>query len=95
MVLLWKEDFPMASMISPQNEQLLNEAVSSGRFKDQQQALAEALRLLREQTCNNDPEQSLSADEWIASFRKWSRKSRQGNPNMDDSRESIYGDRGA
>lgn len=81
--------------ISPQNEQLLNEAVSSGLFKDQQEALAEALRLLREQTCNGGPQPSLSTDEWISSFRMWSRKPRQGNPCMDDSRESIYGDRGA
>jgi len=84
----------MATIISPQNEQLLNQVVSSGRFKDQQEALAEALRLLREQTANGGPEQSLSTEEWIASFRKWNRKSRQGNPYLDDSRQSIYGDRG-
>lgn len=84
----------MATVISPQNEQLLNQMVASGHFKDPQEALSEALKLLDQQTCNGGLDQSLSLDEWIASFRKWSRKSRQGNPYMDDSRESIYGDRG-
>lgn len=84
----------MATIISPQNQELLEQVVSSGRFKDQEEALSVALQLLREQTRNGSPESSLSPDEWMATFRKWSRKSRQGNPQMDDSRESIYGDRG-
>lgn len=85
----------MATVISSENEQLLNQVVSSGRFKDQQEALTEALRLLCEHGANGDPEPSVSVDEWIPSFRAWSRKSRRGNPQMDDSRESIYDDRGA
>lgn len=84
----------MATVISPQDEQLLEQIVSSGRFSDQQEALSEAIRLLGEQSVNGPPSQTLSADEWLSSFRAWSRKSRKGNPNLDDSRESIYDDRG-
>jgi Arc/MetJ-type ribon-helix-helix transcriptional regulator len=87
--LPWK-GFSMATIISPENEQLLNQVVSAGHYKDQQEALSEALSLLRDQYVNGDPEQSVATDEWIASFRSWSRKSRRGNPHMDDSRESIY-----
>lgn len=84
----------MATIISPQDEKLLEEVVSSGLFTDQQAALSEAMRLLREHSTKDHHHQfSLSDDEWIASFREWSRRPRKGNPHMDDSRESIYGDR--
>ena len=36
----------------------------------------------------------LPPDEWLAAFRQWARKDRRHNPNVDDSRESIYADRG-
>jgi hypothetical protein len=85
----------MATIISTQNEQLLNEVVSSGRFNDPQEALTEALKLLSEHGANGDPGQPLATDEWISSFRAWSRKPRRGNPHIDDSRESIYDDCGA
>lgn len=85
----------MATIISSQNEQLRNQVVSSGRFQNQDEALTEAVRMLYEQTLNGSSEQLFSTDEWITSFRAWSRKHRKGNPHMDDSRESVYDDRGA
>lgn len=85
----------MATMISPQNEQLLNEAISSGRYKNQEEALAEALRLLREQTANGSAEPTiLPPNSWVEEFDRVTASRRGGNPRMDDSRESIYGDRG-
>jgi Arc/MetJ-type ribon-helix-helix transcriptional regulator len=85
----------MATTISSQTEQLLNQVVSTGRFQNQDEALTEAVRMLYEQTLNGGSESLLSSPEWINSFRAWSRKHRKGNPHMDDSRESIYDDRGA
>jgi hypothetical protein len=85
----------MATIISPQDEKLLEEVVSSGLFTDQQAALSEAMRLLREHSTKDHHQFSLSDDEWIASFREWSRRPRKGNPHMDDSRDSIYGATGS
>lgn len=85
----------MATIISPQDEKLLEEVVSSGLFTDQQEALSEAIRLLREHSTNGDLQPSFSVDEWITSFREWSRRPRKGNPHMDDSRDSIYGANGS
>jgi Arc/MetJ-type ribon-helix-helix transcriptional regulator len=85
----------MATMISQQDEQLLEQVVSTGRFKDQEEALSAALRLLREQTSNGSFEPSiLPPDRWVEEFDRITASRRGGNPHMDDSRESIYGDRG-
>ena len=44
----------MAMSISPENEKLLNDVVASGQFKTQDDALAEALRLLRHNNNGTD-----------------------------------------
>jgi Arc/MetJ-type ribon-helix-helix transcriptional regulator len=86
----------MATTISLQNEQLLNQVVASGRFQNQDEALSEALRLLYEQTRQNGSEQSLLPPEkWIKEFDRITASRHSGNPLMDDSRESIYDDHGA
>jgi Arc/MetJ-type ribon-helix-helix transcriptional regulator len=85
----------MATIISSQNEQLLNQVVSSGHFQNQDEALTEALHLLYEKTRQNGSEQSLLPPEkWIEEFDRITASRQGGNPQMDDSRESIYGDRG-
>lgn len=85
----------MATIISTQNEQLLNQVVSTGRFRNQDEALTEAVRMLYEQTLNGGAEQSLlSPEKWIEEFDRITASRRGGNPRIDDSRESIYGDRG-
>ena len=86
----------MSMSISPENQRLLSDAVATGQFKSEDEALAEALRLLHDQSANGTSEdvQLLPPDKWVEEFHKWSRKPRAGNPNMDDSRESIYEGRG-
>ena len=90
----------MTVSISQSDEQLLRHAVASGQFNSEAEALREALRLLTEQAENGQPQKNIHADpdgqqiacpqKWIESFNAWVDKSRTGNPNMDDSRESIY-----
>ena len=46
------------------------------------------------ESCYTEESSNLPTEQWIASFREWTRKQRPGNPRMDDSRESFYGDRG-
>ncbi len=85
----------MATIISPQNEQLLKQVISSGCFQDQEEALSEALRLLCEQTANGSVEPPiLPPDKWVEEFDHITSSRQGGNSRMDDSRESIYGDRG-
>jgi len=36
---------------------------------------------------------TLSTEEWLAKFDAWIASLKPGNPNLDDSRESIYPDR--
>lgn len=86
----------MATCISPENQYLLNDLVAGGEFSSAEEALAAAIRLLRDQTRNGSfsPKGILPPDQWIEEFNRITESRRGGNPCMDDSRESIYGDRG-
>ena len=59
----------MNTNLSDQNERILEEAVSSGQFKDTQEALAEAVRLLGEQTADQKGVM-LPAGVWRERFRR-------------------------
>ena len=77
--------------ISSQDEQLLRDVVATGRFKSEADAINQALRLLLEQSAGVHDELSVvSQEQWLESFRNWSRRQRNGNPDLDDSRGSIY-----
>ena len=84
----------MAMSISPENERLLNDVVASGRFKNPDEAMTEALRLLKD----NGTEKNTSVqsqDEW----RKKLEKHLSSIPKttakfLDDSRDTIYKGRG-
>lgn len=82
------------SMISPENARRLSELVSTGKFKTQDEALAEALRLLNE---TGSPENGtlLSGDKWREKLREHLNATpTSGAPSVDDSRESINEGRG-
>lgn len=85
----------MAMSITPENERVLADAVKSGRFNTQEEALAEALRLLSASSNGssicNDP---LPPDDWVREFDQITQSRTVSVPDVDDSRESIYGDRG-
>ena len=83
----------MSSSISPENQKLLREVVASGPFKSEDEALSEALRLLRDKTPNGSVE-TVPDEDWTKLFRNWTQKGRVGNSQLDDSRESIYEGRG-
>jgi hypothetical protein len=76
--------------ISPETEILLREYVAATGKQPEQLAL-EALqdRLASEETSGR----SLPADEWLRQFDAWVGTLTSHNPNVDDSRESIYPDR--
>ena len=86
----------MAMSFSPENEKLLSDVVASGKFETRDDAIAEALHLLRTHTKNETSEKCdiLPPDEWLKEFDRITESRKCGNPKMDDSRESIYGDRG-
>jgi Arc/MetJ-type ribon-helix-helix transcriptional regulator len=81
--------------VSPQNEELLRQLVSTGRFQSEDQALAVALQMLHDHSASETTETKiLPPDKWLAEFDRITASRRGGNPHMDDRRESIYGDRG-
>jgi hypothetical protein len=103
-----KHDFPRAwsrgkieekesamTSLSPQNEQLLRDLLATGRYRSEEEAVTAALRALKDD--ESPPSVTggiLPPQEWIKEFDRITASRRGGNPNMDDSRESIYGDRG-
>ncbi|MCO6046856.1 hypothetical protein NG895_23400 [Aeoliella sp. ICT_H6.2] len=80
--------------LSPQNEELLRKLVATGRFQSEDAALGEAIRLLVEQSEDTAASGVLPPMEWVKEFDRITASRTAGNPHMDDSRESIYGDRG-
>jgi Arc/MetJ-type ribon-helix-helix transcriptional regulator len=84
----------MTVNISAQNEIILENAVNSGRFKDKQEAVSEAIRLLAEKT-NEEIGESLIGTAWQERLHRHL-KSTPGTSaaTVDDSRESIYEGRG-
>lgn len=80
--------------LSPQNEELLRKLVATGRFQSEDDALDEAIRLLVEQAEDTATSGVLPPAEWVKEFDRITATRTGGNPHMDDSRESIYGDRG-
>ena len=85
----------MSTDISAENEAFLREAIKNGRFESKQQALDEGIRLLRKQAQGDEENgaKMLSLDEWVAEYDAWVKRHKPRNPNMDDSRDSIYPDR--
>lgn len=88
--------------ISSHNEELLRQLVAQGRFSTEHEALAAAIRLLQEQSAIHDAAncqnlvagaRALPPDKWLEQFYHWTRRTRKGNPHLDDSRDTIYGDR--
>jgi Arc/MetJ-type ribon-helix-helix transcriptional regulator len=85
----------MATEISIENERFLEESVKNGRFENRQQALDEAVRLLREETEEQVSHSLLPPpDVWAEHFTAWAQSHRPRNPNLDDGRETIYKGRG-
>jgi Arc/MetJ-type ribon-helix-helix transcriptional regulator len=83
----------MSISISDKHERVLEEAVSTGQFKNKTEALAEAIRLLSEKTGENCI--TLTTDTWRYRFKQHLANTPVAAANfVDDSRESIYEGRG-
>jgi Arc/MetJ-type ribon-helix-helix transcriptional regulator len=84
----------MTISISDLNEQILEKAVNSGRFKDKEEAVSEAIRLLAEKT-NEEIGESLIGTAWQERLhRHLDGTPKTSATTVDDSRESIYEGRG-
>ena len=85
----------MAMNVSPSNEQFLNALVASGQFPSQDEALSAAIQLLQQQTARGISAEGeiLPPEAWRRQFDRITESRTGGNPRMDDSRKSIYGDR--
>ncbi len=78
-------------------ESVLNEAVNSGAFANQEEALRHALELLakeRKSSVRSTATIADDADEWAMRFRAWAANHPSVPVLVDDSRESIYEGRG-
>lgn len=83
------------STIPPKIDAYLQQVVADGLYLSKEEALAEAVTLLREKSdAASPPDNLLPPDEWIKWFDEVTASFTGGNPHMDDSRESIYGDDG-
>ena len=80
--------------IPPQVDQYLQELVARGRFRSEEDALFEAVRLLRDHSEEPTKDVLLPTDEWLEWFDKVTAGFTGGNPTADYSRDSIYGDDG-
>lgn len=85
--------------LSPQNEQLLRDLVATGRYRSEDEAVTAALQALRVELLIESEanlaasSHDLALQQCLKAFDAWTQRRRTGNPNMDDSRELIYGDR--
>lgn len=81
--------------ISSENQTFIEGLVASGRFASREEAIDEAVRRLRtELEADGTPATQLSAAEWCEWFERWAASHRALSWKADDSRESIYADRG-
>jgi len=86
----------MSTDISPENEKFIRDALKDGQFSTREEALNEAVSTLRDQSNGSDTNGAQSAmtnDEWLSEYDAWIKSHESRNPNMDDSRQSIYLDR--
>jgi Arc/MetJ-type ribon-helix-helix transcriptional regulator len=80
----------MATNISAEDEHILDDAVSSGKFKNKEEALSEALRLLSETTTDQNGAY-LAAEAWRKRFHQHLEATPPSSATtVDVSRESIY-----
>lgn len=94
----------MVTGLTPDNQQFLIQAVATGVYKSQEEALNDAVLALRKSTEANlppvgGPPRSQDAtrestEAWIARVRAWSERHPAVEGFVDDSRESIYEGRG-
>ena len=86
----------MTTNVSAENERFIQQAIADGRFASRDEALNQAVRLLREEAEVNGHhvERSDSADEWIADLRRWAASHRRVEHPVDFGRDAIYAGRG-
>jgi Arc/MetJ-type ribon-helix-helix transcriptional regulator len=81
--------------MSLENQRFIDEIVADGRFKNRDDAIDQAIWLLRSEVRQQaqEPADALTAEEWCERFETWAASHRQLPHEADDSRESIYAGR--
>jgi Arc/MetJ-type ribon-helix-helix transcriptional regulator len=80
--------------ISPESHEFIEQLVASGRFRNHDEAIEQAVRCLRDALVNNGDARphELPAEQWCERFDRWAAAHRPLAREADDSRESIYAD---
>jgi Arc/MetJ-type ribon-helix-helix transcriptional regulator len=85
----------MTNNVSAENERFIRQAVAEGRFANWDEAINEAVHLLREES--SDAEQHSDGPDsqaWAADLRNWAANHRRVEQPVDFDRSGIYSDRG-
>jgi Arc/MetJ-type ribon-helix-helix transcriptional regulator len=82
--------------VSPENERYIQQAIAEGRFTSRDEAINQAVQLLRADgdVVRIATRPSTSTDEWIANLRNWAANHRPVARPVDFDRETIYSGRG-
>lgn len=86
----------MTTNVSKENERFIQQAITEGRFASRDEAINQAVQLLRDEAENSGDRDvhSESADDWIADLRQWAAGHRQVGHPVDFDRDAIYAGRG-
>lgn len=86
----------MTANVSAENERFILQAIAEGRFASRDEAIDQAVRLLREDAdVNGHPVvRSETIDEWVADLRRWAASHRHVGHPVDFDRGEIYAGRG-
>ena len=87
----------MTTNVSPENERFIQQAIADGRFASRDEAINQAVQLLRGERNDNGHDivvHSKSTEEWIADLRNWAASHRPVTHSVDFDRGAIYSGRG-
>jgi len=76
--------------VSADNEKILDDVVRLGHYQSRDEALADALKLLRDNKNGHADASQESVEEWTRSFDKWMNATPHGSLDASFDRETIY-----
>jgi len=80
----------MTISVSADNEKILDDIVRLGHYQSRDEALADALKLLRDNKNGHAAPSQVSVKEWAKSFDEWMTTIPQGSLDASFDRETIY-----
>lgn len=82
----------MTTNVSSENEEFIRQAIAEGRFANWDDAINQAVRLLRDDSDTSAQRGKAfdNPDQWVTQLRDWAAKHRGVESPVDYDRESIY-----